>query len=98
MLEFLMRAENYLTFKTLIVLANQFGIIALAETWLNDSVTNYEILPHGYTFHPKVRDFRKREGGVLLAFTEDIPVEAFNINVHGLELATVFIKIILVSV
>jgi hypothetical protein len=75
-----------------IVLTNHFDIIALTETWLNDSVTNHEILPHGYTIYLKDRYFGKRGGGVLLAVKENIPVETFHITIVGLELTSVFIK------
>ena len=75
-----------------IVLTNHFDIIALTETWLNDSVTNHEILPDSYTIYRKDGDFGKRGGGVLLAVKDNIPVETFHITILGLELISVFIK------
>ena len=43
----------------------------MTETWLNDSISNNEILPKGYHVIRKYRPANKRGGGVLIALREN---------------------------
>ena len=54
--------------------------IAVTETWLNNSVSNNEILPLGYNIIRQDRSSDKREGGVLLALRENIQYNIMEIN------------------
>ena len=45
--------ENKLSCFQDIVLLNQFDVIALTETWLNNSITDYEVIPNGYQIFRK---------------------------------------------
>lgn len=74
------------------VLANQFDIIALTETWLNSSISNYEILPLGYKIFRKDRETGRRGGGVLLAVKDSLSTEPFQFKCGTLEIASVVIK------
>lgn len=58
-----------------IVYSAKYDVVAISETWLNPSVTNSEILPHGYEIYRKDRDNRTG-GGVLLAVKENIAVKS----------------------
>ena len=48
-------------------------IVIVSETWLDNTVPDYEILPNGYTIFWKDR-IGRRGGGVLLAFKSEITV------------------------
>lgn len=54
-----------------IVYAKEFDIIALTETWLDQSVMDHEIIPHGYSIFRKDRSNRR---GVLLACKDNLVV------------------------
>ena len=72
--------ENKLSCFQDIVLLNQFDVIALTETWLNNSITDYEVIPNGYQIFRKDRSTGKRGGGVLLAVKDSISTEPFIFN------------------
>ena len=57
-------ATNLQSFNDL-VYAENLDIILMTETWLNDSISNNEILPKGYHVIRKYRPANKRGGGVL---------------------------------
>ena len=75
-----------------IVLANQFDVIALTETWLNNSVTNYEVIPNSYQIIQRDRQTGKRGGSVLLAMKDTIATEPFPFSCDSVELSSVVIK------
>ena len=54
-----------------LVYAENLDII-LTETWLNDSISNNEILPKGCHVIRKDRPANKQGGGVLIALCENI--------------------------
>ena len=84
--------ENKLSCFQDVVLLNQFDVIALTETWLNNSITDYEVIPNGYQLFRKDRSTGKRGGGVLLAVKDSISTEPFNFNCESMELSSVVIK------
>ena len=53
-----------------------FNIIALTETWLNDSVSDSELFPDLYSIVRSDRNFsitgRSKCGGVLVAFSNSV--------------------------
>ena len=52
------------------VIANskQYDLIAITETWLNDSISNNELLPSDkYYIYRRDRELPSRGGGVMLA-------------------------------
>ena len=53
------------------VYAGDFDIVAITETWLNDSILDHVLLHTGYTIYRKDRDGRMG-GGVLLAIRNNI--------------------------
>ena len=63
-------ATNLQSFNDL-VYAENLDIILMTETWLNDSISNNEILPKGYHVIRKDRPANKRDGGVLIALREN---------------------------
>jgi hypothetical protein len=67
-------------------------VIALTETWLHNSITNYEVIPNGYQIIRTDRRSGKRGGGVLLAVKDTISTEPFTFNCESLELSSVFVK------
>ena len=71
--------SNLKSFQDL-VYAEDLDIIAVTETWLNDSVSDNEILPSGYKIIRKDRVADKRGGGVLLALRNNL---MFNRIVSG---------------
>ncbi len=75
-----------------IVLSNQFDVIALTETWLNSSITDFEVTPNGYHVIRKDRPSDKRGGGVMLAVKDTISTEPFNFKSDDLEMSSVIIK------
>jgi hypothetical protein len=75
-----------------IVLSNQFDVIALTETWLNSSITDFEVTPNGYHVIRKDRPSDKRGGGVMLAVKDTISTEPFNFRSDDLEMSSVIIK------
>ena len=54
-----------------LVYLEQYDIICVCETWLNDLILDNEILP-GYTIHRKDRHDNARGGGVLIAVKNEI--------------------------
>lgn len=54
------------------VYSENYDIIAVTETWLNDNIFNSEILNCGYTIYRKDRGSGKRGGGVLLAIKQSL--------------------------
>lgn len=94
--------ENKLSCFHDIVMTNHFDVIALTETWLDNSISNHEILQNGYKITRRDRQNGKRGGGVLLAVKDSITIEPFNFTSKTLELASVvinsFSKKVLVSV
>ena len=63
--------SNLNSFQNL-VYAEDFDIIAITETRLNNNVYDSEILPLGYNIIRNYRPFPQRGGGVLLALREGI--------------------------
>ena len=63
-------ATNLQSFNDL-VYAENLDIILMTETWLNDSISNNEILPKGYHVIRKDRPANKRGGGVLIALRQN---------------------------
>jgi exonuclease III len=63
--------SNLKTFQDL-VYAERLDMIMMTETWLNNNITNNEILPKGYHVIRKDRVAEKRGGGVLIALRDDI--------------------------
>ena len=55
---------------TWFVYATNFQIIGLSETWLQNSITNHEILPKAYSIYSKDRGSRSRS--VLLAISNQL--------------------------
>ena len=48
--------------------SKQYDLIAITETWLNDSISNNELLPSNkYYIHRRDREVPSRGGGVMLA-------------------------------
>ncbi len=69
--------SNLKSFQDL-VYAERLDMIMVTETWLNNNITNNEILPKGYHVIRKDRDADKRGGGVLMALREDIAYNRIN--------------------
>ena len=69
--------SNLKSFQDL-VYAERLDMIMVTETWLNNNITNNEILPKGYHVIRKDRDADKRGGGVLIALREDIAYNRIN--------------------
>ena len=63
--------SNLKSFQDLIY-AESLDMVMVTETWLNNCITNNEILPKGYQIIRKDRDADKRGGGVLIALRDDI--------------------------
>ena len=84
--------ENKLSCFQDIVLLNQFDVITLTETWLNNCISDYEVIPNGYQIFRKDRSTGKRGGGVLLAVKDSISTEPFIFNCESMELSSVVIK------
>ena len=63
--------SNHQSFQDL-VYAENLDIVSVTETWLNDNVSDNEILPSGYNIIRKDRPSNKRGGGVLLALRNGI--------------------------
>ena len=63
-----------------LVYTENLDIIAVTETWLNNFVSNNEILPSGYNIIRQDRSSDKRGGGVLLALCENIQYSIMEIN------------------
>ena len=63
--------SNLKSFQDL-VYAENLDIVSVTETWLNDNVSDHEILPSGYNIIRKDRPSNKRGGGVLLALRNGI--------------------------
>jgi exonuclease III len=74
-----------------VVMANQFDIIALTETWLDSWILNHELLPIGYDIFRRDRE-GKRGGGVLLAIKEPIKTDQFNCASQSLEIVSVVVN------
>ena len=64
-------SSNLTSFQDLVDSEN-LDVISVTETWLNDSVSDHEILPTHYNIIRKDRPSKKRGGGVLLALREGI--------------------------
>ncbi|ELT93849.1 hypothetical protein CAPTEDRAFT_200755 [Capitella teleta] len=61
-----------------LVASNRTILVAITETWLNDSVFDGEVLPPYFFIHRKDRSVTnpdKRGGGVLLAVDERLPLK-----------------------
>ncbi len=69
--------SNLKSFQDL-VYAERLDMIMVTETWLNNNITNNEILPKGYHVIRKDRHADKRGGGVLIALREDIAYNRIN--------------------
>ena len=69
-------------------------IICLTETWLNDSISNYEILPTGYDIFRRDREDRVG-GGTLIAIKSHLSTR--KISVIPLSLEAVVVEIALNS-
>ena len=63
--------SNLKSFQDL-VYAENLDIVSVTETWLNDNVSDHEILPSGYNIIRKDRPSNKRGGSVLLALRNGI--------------------------
>ena len=55
-----------------LVYSENFDIIIVTETWLNNTISNKEILPIGYNIVRRDRRSEKRSGGVLMALCEGL--------------------------
>jgi len=53
------------------VYSSDFQIIGVSETWLNDTITDCEILFKAYSIYRKDRG--SSSGGVLLAISNELP-------------------------
>ena len=84
--------ENKLSCYQDIVLLNQFDVITLTKTWLNNSITYYEVIPNGYQIFRKDCTTGKHGGGVLLAVKDSISTEPFIFNCELMGLTSVVIK------
>ena len=87
--------SNLKSFQDLAFVEN-LDIIIVTETWLNDNISNNEILSTGYNIIRKDRSSGKRGGGVLIALRNNIP---YNLVSPGgwsreLEIAAVEIELI----
>ena len=80
--------------KDKIVYSENFDIITVTETWLNDTISNKEILPCGYNIVRRDRMTEKRGGGVLMALREGLqydtitPKDQPNLEIVAVELKT----------
>ena len=63
--------SNLSSFQDLVYTEN-FDLITVTETWLNENISNSEILPSGYSIIRKDRPIDKRGGGVLIALRNEI--------------------------
>lgn len=54
-----------------LIYSEQYDIVCVCETWLNDYILDNEILP-GYTIHRKDRKNNMRGGGVLVATRSEL--------------------------
>jgi exonuclease III len=59
--------------------AENLDIVSVTETWLNDNVSDNEILPSGYNIIRKDRPPNKRGGGVLSALRNGIQYNNDNV-------------------
>ena len=55
-----------------LVYSENFDIITVTETWLNNAISNKEILPIGYHIVRRDRRSEKRGGGVLMALRKGL--------------------------
>ena len=71
-------------------------IIRVTETWLNDNISNNEIIPTGYNIIRKDRSSGKRGGGVLIALRNNINYNLVSLGAwsNELEIAAVEIELI----
>ena len=70
-----------------------FDVIGLCETWLDDSIPNDRLLIPGYS-EPLRKDRNRRGGGVLLYFSESLPVvHRSDLVINGLELPWIDVKL-----
>nr|CAI5844954.1 unnamed protein product [Callosobruchus analis] len=55
---------------------NEYPIIAVTESWLESSISDFELFPQTYSFYRSDRDFSStscmRGGGVLIAVAEHL--------------------------
>ena len=61
---------------------------AITETWLNDDISDCELLPDEFTIYRKDRSSTnrgKRGGGVLLAIRKNIYSHAENLNLSQMK-------------
>ena len=56
--------------------------ITITETWLNDTISNNELLPSGYNIVRRDRLTEKCGGGVLIALRESIQYNTVTLNDH----------------
>ena len=77
-----------------LVYSQNFDIITVTETRLNDTISNKEILPCGYNIVRRDRMTEKRGGGVLMALREGLqydtitPKDQPNLEIVAVELKT----------
>ena len=70
-----------------------YDVIGLCETWLDDSIPNDRLLIPGYS-EPLRKDRNRRGGGVLLYFSESLPVvHRSDLEINGLELLWIDVKL-----
>ena len=81
-----------------VVYSKNYPIYCITETWLNDSIFDYEILPTNYTIFRK--DRRSRSGGVLVAIVSSLScyevasppdLEDISVKIGHILLCTVYI-------
>ena len=76
-----------------LVYSENFDIITVTEAWLNDTISNKEILPIGYHIARRDRMSEKRGGGVLMAFREGLQYDTITLkNQTNLEIVAVELK------
>ena len=68
----ILKRVNLVFFTTFTVYSEDYDVVAVTETWLNDNILDSEILSHGYSIYRHDRDSSKRGGGVLLAVKQSI--------------------------
>ena len=73
-----------------LVYSENLDIITITETWLNDTISNNELLPSGYNIVRRDRLTEKRGGAVLIALRESIQYNTVTLNDHpNLEIVAV---------
>ena len=83
--------SNLKSFQDLAFVEN-LDIIIVTETWLNDNISNNEILSIGYNIIRKDRSSGKRGGGVLIALRNNIPYNLVSLGAWSRELEMLLLK------